>query len=446
MPGHGGGPGLPPEAKHAFAGVAGLDLTELPALDDLHDPHGAVREAQELAAQIWHARKTFYLVNGSSAGILAMLLSACAPGDEVIVPRNAHGAVYSGLILSGAVPRYIPVAELDGFPLNVTVEAVRKAFELYPAAKALFLTSPSYFGITADTAEIARIAHERGAMLLLDEAHGAHLGFCPDLPIPGGEKADVRVQSWHKTLGALTPGAALHLHGARADSGRLQECLRWVQTSSPSYPVLLSLDAVRKRMALAGRATATRMADGAGELRASLAESVPLLTREDVRKKGFDLDITRITVLAGKAGISAADLARLLSEKRVDTELTWAGCLLLVVGPGYEPGITAAVAAAFAETVTDVRREVAPDISVPPFPEAVMTPREAALRPWDRVTAEEAIGNVAAASVVSFPPGIPALAPGERVTAEIVDYLYRSRLAGLTIRGMDAAGKICICR
>jgi len=445
FPGHGGGLGLPAgEAAAAFAEVARLDLTELPELDDLHNPTGAIAEAQELAADVWHADKTYFLVNGSSAGVLAMLLATCNPGELILAPRNAHGSFYHALILSGAAPRYLPVAEQNGLPLNVTPGAVEEAFARHPQAKAFFLTSPGYNGICAEVAKIAAIVRSHGALLLLDEAHGAHLGFSRSLPATSGHLADLRVQSWHKTLAALTPGAVLHQHGVRVDQHRLRAAMQLVQTSSPSYPLLLSLDAVRREMALGGEAVADEMAGKARQLRSAVARLLPVLTEADLAPAGFQLDTTRVTVLTGQAGVCSLAAARRLAQLGIDLELVQAGALLAVVGPGFHVKDVKRVVTALSG-LTQQRAER--NEALPPLPQAdvVLTPREAFYCGSRYTALQDARGKIAAATVASYPPGMPLVAPGERITDDVITYIQEASRAGVCFRGLDGDGRIKIC-
>lgn len=445
FPGHGGGLGLPAgEAAAAFAGVARFDLTELPELDDLHNPTGAIAEAQELAAAVWHADKTYFLANGSSAGVLAMVLAACNPGELILAPRNAHGSFYHALILSGAVPRYLPVAEQNGLPFNVTPETVRAAFARHPQAKALFLTSPGYNGICAEVPEIAAIVRSYGALLLLDEAHGAHLGFSRRLPPSFGHLADLRVQSWHKTLAALTPGAVLHQHGVQVDQHRLRFALQLVQTSSPSYPLLLSLDAVRREMALRGEAVADEMAEKAGKLRAAVIKLLPLLTENELAPAGFRLDTTRLTILTGKAGVCSFAAARQLLEEGIDLELVQEGSLLAVVGPGFQVENVERVGTVLSG-LTRQKFEMSRTIPSLPHPDVVLSPREAFYCAFGFATLQDARGKIAAATVASYPPGIALVAPGERITDEVIAYLQLASRAGVCFRGLDQEGRIKIC-
>jgi arginine/lysine/ornithine decarboxylase len=445
VPAHGGGPGLPPGLRRILAGYAALDLTELPGLDDLHQPRGAIAAAERLAAELFGADGTYFLAGGASAGVAAMLLAACNPGDVVLVPRNAHGSVYHGLILSGAVPRYLPVAQSGTLPLNVTAAQVREGLAQNPGARAVLLTSPGYHGVCADLAEIGAMVRARGALLLLDEAHGAHLRFHHGLPSHPTEVSDLCVQSWHKTLGALTPGAVLHRYGNRSCPERLRLALQWVQTSSPPYPLLLSLDAVRRHMALRGRRAFGRVLWAARVIRRALDGYLPLLTREAVRDIGFDLDPTRLTVLCGEAGWCGLAAARSLQSAGVEAEMAFPDHFLLIcgLGTGRREVFWTLRALRQLKPVAKTSPERLPAL---PVPRAAITPREAAFLPARRVVLAQAAGQVAAAPVVAYPPGIPVLAPGEMITGDICAYLQAARSAGVRWRGLDDAGRLLVCK
>ena len=444
VPGHGGGAGLPAEPENVFTRYAQHDLTELPGLDDLFCPQGMISQAQGLAAELWHADETFFLVNGSSAGVLTMMLATCGPGDIVLAPRNAHGSFYHALNLCGAQPRYLPLAEHNGLPLNVTVDTVREGFANHPDARVLFLTSPSYYGVCADVAGIAAVVKEHGALLLLDEAHGAHLGFHAGFPSNFGILADLRVQSWHKTLGAITPGAVLHYHGERVDRMRLQFALQMTQTSSPSYPLLLSLDATRRQMALHGRQVMDGMLTRADALRQLLSREVPLLTEASIESYGFSLDTTRITMLTGEAGFCGQQAASLLAAAGIDIEFGQPEHLLAVVGPGFRhddfAGLAQTVKAIFSQCSAPVRLPALPEL------EMDMVPRDAFFADVSYVEPSVAVGCVSAGLVVSYPPGVPLLAPGERITHDVAVYILNACATGICFRGLDDAGRIRIVK
>jgi arginine/lysine/ornithine decarboxylase len=317
-----------------------------------------------------------------------------------------------------------------------------QALANYPTAKALLVTSPSYFGVCADLAAIASIARRFGTHLLLDEAHGSHLDFHPAIAAPG-RNAAMRVQSWHKTLGALTPGAALHLHSSQVEPARLRAALRWLQTSSPSYPLLLSLDAVRKRMALSGRVLFAELYQHAAFLREKLRAKLPLLERETLKAAGFELDILRITFFSGAAGIDGRQAAYLLAQRGVNVELAQKSILLLVTGLGLGRREAAKVVRAFDRLP---REQVRASFAAAPEPFVAVMPREAAFAPHESVPLAQAEGRIAASLVAVFPPGMPVLAPGELVTRPVLDYLAEAGDAGMVLRGLEPQGKLRVVR
>ena len=443
VPAHGGGAGLPDEVKAQFTAYAQFDVTELPGLDDLFNPTGVIAEAHALAAQLFGAKRSFFLAGGASAGVRAMVLATCDPGDIILVPRNAHASLYHALVFSGATPYYLPIAEKNGVPLNVTAAAVERAFQRHPNAKALFLTSPSYFGVTADIEAIAAIVRQHQAYLLVDEAHGAHFDFSSALPVSAAKFCDLRVQSWHKTLGALTPGAVLHWQDGGIDEERLQQALQGVQTSSPPYPLLASLDLTRKKMALEGSEIAGRMVENAMEVRAALKSFFPFLTRLEVQEQGFDLDVTRLTLLTAVAGISGIAAGRYLNAAGINLELILPHCLLALLGPAFQKDWTARL-------LTTIRQlqpsaALSPMAVYPALPEVVIPPRQAAYCRHIEVNIEQAEGAIAAATVVCYPPGIPLLVPGERITPAVCAYLQAALQQGVQFRGLTASGQIKVC-
>ena len=252
--------------------VFAYDVTETPLTDDLHSPEGAIGEAQRLLGALYQADQSFFLVNGSTCGNEAMLLSAAREGEKIMVARNAHKSALMGLILSGAEPVYVLPEVVDAWSIQgeITAEAVRRGFEQNPDCRALFLVSPSYYGICSDLKAIAEVCHAYGALLLVDEAHGGHLYFHEQLPAGALEAgADVCVQSMHKVTGALTQSSVLHIrhHGVgEAALERIAQNLQLVQSTSPSYLLMISLDCARYELAMNGREMmekALRLAEGA---------------------------------------------------------------------------------------------------------------------------------------------------------------------------------------
>ncbi|MFM7426616.1 MAG: aminotransferase class I/II-fold pyridoxal phosphate-dependent enzyme, partial [Elainella sp.] len=313
-PGHRQGQGAPMVLQDLLGVALRADLPELPELDNLFAPEGVIRAAEALAAEAFGADQTWFLANGSTCGLEAAILATCRPGDPIILPRNAHQSIFSALVLSGALPVWLepqvdPDWELAG---GLTPAQVEAALAAYPEAKAVLLVSPTYQGVGSDLAAIAEITHRHHLPLLVDEAHGAHFAFHPDLPPSAlAAGADLAVQSSHKTLSALTQAAMLHVRGERIDRQRLSQALRLVQSTSPNYLLLASLDAARHQMATAGKTLLDQTLAAAAQVKAQISRFLPVLSSAqlDPSRGFFSLDPLRLTVDVTPLGLTgfAAD-------------------------------------------------------------------------------------------------------------------------------------------
>ena len=255
-PGHKNGHGIDQRLK-AFTGknMYTMDVTIFPEVDSLHDPTGPIKKAQELMAELYGVEHSFFLVNGSSGGNMSMFLSACNPGDSVVVSRNAHKSIMAGLILSGVWPIWVQpkIDQNLDIIFDSSPEQIENALNQYPEAKAVFITSPTYNGITTDLQKIADICHSRGKILLVDEAHGPHLKFNKELPISAVDAgADLCVQSTHKILSAISQGSVLHFKSNLVDLNRVKKVVSMLQTTSPNYLTLASIDMARRQAWLHG--------------------------------------------------------------------------------------------------------------------------------------------------------------------------------------------------
>ncbi|MGI0486957.1 aminotransferase class I/II-fold pyridoxal phosphate-dependent enzyme, partial [Pantanalinema rosaneae CENA516] len=297
------------------------DLPELPELDNLFAPQGVIQAAQTLAAEAFGADQTWFLVNGSTSGVIAMILATCDPGDKIILPRNVHQSAISGLILSGAVPIFVQPEYDPEWDLahGVTPTTIAAALAQHPDAKAVFVVYPTYYGTCSDLATISEITHHANIPLLVDEAHGAHFAFHPDFPTPAlVANADLTVQSTHKTLSALTQAAMLHQRGGRVDGDRISRALQLVQSTSPNYLLLASLDAARQQMATVGKDVMARTLQLADQARSRLSQipGLRLLQPEQATTPGFCmLDRTRLTVNVAGLGIDGFTADEILHQQ-----------------------------------------------------------------------------------------------------------------------------------
>jgi lysine decarboxylase len=275
-PGHMQGNGMD-LAFREFVGdnFCAIDLTPMPGIDDLLQPTEAIKEAQELAAEAWGASHTFFLINGSTSGNQCMMMTAVNPGDKIAVPRNSHKSMLGGLVMSGAEPVYMQpeVDEELHMDLCVTPETVARTLETHPDIEAVYVVSPTYYGIAADLVSIERIVHDAGKLLLVDEAWGPHFAFHPALPISATHAgADLSINSTHKMLSAFSQCAMLHVTGDRVRLDRLKAVLKMFLSTSPNLPMVASLDVARKQMATEGPALLSRTIDLASEARRRLNE------------------------------------------------------------------------------------------------------------------------------------------------------------------------------
>jgi arginine decarboxylase len=457
-PGHKKGGCVNPALVHLLDQPAfRADLPELPDLDNLFAPTGVIQAAQDLAAAAFGADRTWFLTNGSTGGILAAILATCGPGDPIILPRNIHLSAINGLILSGAVPVFLQ-PEYDSvrdMAHCVTPAAVAQALEHYPQAKAVMIVSPTYYGICADVAAIAQLAHHHQIPLLVDEAHGAHFAFHADLPTSAlAAGADLVVQSTHKTLTALTQAAMVHTRGDRVSRDRLSQSLQLVQSTSPSYLLLASLDAARQQMATQGQALMAHTLELAHWGRARLAQ-IPGLTvfTPDVTPGCVALDPTRLTVTVTGLGLDGFAADRILHEQwGVTAELPSLQHLTFIISPGNTRSDLERLVAGFTSLAPDSAPDSAEDAqnaaasSPPPQPPpspsplalpscSSLSPRAAYFAPTEIVPMADAVQRISAELICPYPPGIPVLMPGERVTAAAIADLQAVLAAGGTVSG-----------
>lgn len=440
-PGHKQGRSMAPEFR-SLVGHATLrmDLTELDELDDLHHPEGVIREAQALAAEAFGADATFFLVNGSTAGNQAMIVTVCDPGDKLIIPRNAHPSVMGGLILSGARPVYMRPVWDQALSLahGVTPETVEAALAEHPDAKGVLVVHPTPFGVASDLRRIAEICHAHGKPLLVDEAHGSHLHFHSALPISGMDAgADMVVQSTYQTLSGLAQAAMLHVREGRVEVNRVRNMLAIVQSSSPSYLLMASLDTARRQMATSGHRLLSTTLALAEDARRRLNEipGVFVFGPDRCRAGGlFDLDVTKLTVNVTGLGLTGFQALRQLNEAfGVQPELATGDHVLLIVTIGNCQRDLDRVVDAFkalAEEAVQRRalgqRAVPSELAVPDgLPLARLTPREAFFAQTETIAVENSEGRVCVEFVAPYPTGIPILAPGEVITRELITHVRR---------------------
>jgi arginine decarboxylase len=447
-PGHKRGHGIAqPLADLLGKTVFGVDLTELGNLDNLFAPQGVILQAQQLAAEVFGAKQTWFLVNGSTCGIEAAILATCGTGDKIILPRNVHSSAIAGLILSGALPIFLHPeydAVLD-IAHSITPTAVKSALEEHPDAKAVLAVYPTYYGVCGDLEAIAQITHQYNIPLLVDEAHGAHFAFHPQFPTPAlAAGADLTVQSIHKTLSAMTQASMLHVQGNRIDIDRVTKALQLVQSTSPSYLLLASLDAARQQMALHGKELMSRTLQLADTARTRISQ-IPGLSVLDISQKspGFvALDQTRLTVTVSGLGLTGFDAEEILDEKlSVTAEFSSLQHLTFIMSLGNTQ--------ADIEQLVEGLKTLA-EITPPPAEKKALilwddsfkmgnsvqiSPREAFLSSTEILPLEQASDRICGEIICPYPPGIPVLMPGELITKPAIEYLRQIQATGGLITG-----------
>lgn len=423
-------------------------------LDDLHRPAGCIKEAQHLAARLWGADEAFFMVNGTTEAIHVMLMAALSPGDEVIVPRNAHRSVIGGLVLSGARPVYIMPERDDllGIAHGVTADTVRRTLCEHPKVKAVLAVYPTYYGVASDLREIAEAAHESGVPLLVDEAHGAHLRFSEELP-PDALScgADLVAQSTHKLLGAMTQASMLFRKGGRVPAERVRRTASLFATTSPNYLLMASLDIARLQMEEEGDALVARAVRLSEELRDAVNRLPGLLCfgRERMGRPGaLALDVTKLTVNVSGLGISGERAMRFLREKKIQAELADARNVLFIVSMAdteLEKGrLFEALKALSSENEGQGKASLL-SVSPPPDLKNILSPRETFYAERESVPLGKAAGRIAAEEITFYPPGIPAVVPGERITEEAVGYLHEMTRLGMKVTGARDVSLSTVC-
>ncbi|HLM86168.1 MAG TPA: DegT/DnrJ/EryC1/StrS family aminotransferase [Solirubrobacteraceae bacterium] len=451
VPGHKGGPGADPGLVDAF-GERALSL-DIPALTygiDVGVEPSPFEQAQRLAAEAWGARRAWFLVNGASQGNLAAGLALAHYGREVVVQRNAHSSTIDALVLSGLRPTFA-APELDaelGIAHCLTAATLERALAATPLALAAWVVSPTYFGAVADVRALAAVAHARGVPLIVDEAWGAHMAFHEQLPehaLAAG--ADLVISSTHKIVGSLTQSAMLHLGGAGGGAigeDVVDRAVTLTESTSPSALLAGSLDAARRQAAVHGRelldGTMAALALARAQIRA--IDGLDVLDDRLAGRPGvFAYDPLRLAVDVRGVAASGYELAPLLREiDDINLELYGQNVLVAVFGMG-ERGVpeaarlVAALRTAVQRVGTDPGGERASFAAPPPWGELAMTPREAYLGAQEVIPAARAPGRIAAESLATYPPGIPNVLPGERLTAQTLSYVQRTLELGGSVRG-----------
>lgn len=445
VPGHKGGRGNKELTEFLGENCMKADVNSMKPLDNLCHPTSVIREAEMIAADAFGAEAAFFIVNGTTASVQGMIMSVCKAGDKIIMPRNVHRSAINALVVCGAVPVYVnPGVNRDlGIPLGMSLADVKEAITGNPDAKAILVNNPTYYGICSDLRGIVEFAHEHGVKVLVDEAHGTHFYFGEDMPVSAmAAGADMAAVSMHKTGGSLTQSSFL-LCGKGINSHHVRQVINLTQTTSGSYLLLVSLDIARKNLSLNGKELFKKTVDIAEYARGEInklggyyAFGKELIDKEAV----FDFDPTKLSVHTrnmGLAGIEVYDLLR--DEYGIQIEFGDISNFLAIISAGDRNLEIERLIASLSEIRRLYGKEDKSDMFDHEYinPGVVLAPQQAFYSRKKSLPIRKTLGQICGEFVMCYPPGIPILAPGERITGEIVNYILYAKEKGCLLTGTE---------
>ena len=447
VPGHKGGAGADERLIDAVGEQAlALDIPALMWGIDVGVEPTPFAEAQRLAAEAWGARRTWFLVNGASQGNHVALLALAHAGREVVLQRNAHSSTIDALVLSGLRPTFAaPEVDPDLHIAHcLAPDTLDAALSATPGAVGATVVSPTYFGAVADLAALAEVAHGHGVPLVVDEAWGAHLAFHPDLPVHAlAAGADLVVSSTHKIVGSLTQSAIVHVGGELIEDHLVDRAVTLTESTSPNSLLCASLDAARRLAVTRGRELLDETIEGLAAARAAVRQlpGLDVLDESIAGRPGVhDYDPLRLAIDVRGTGATGYELAAAVAQDDIIFELYGENVAVAVFGMAEDVGpqadrLVAALAHAVERLNVPGGREHEPFAPPPPWGELAMTPREAFLGPQEAVPFADAAGRIAAESLAAYPPGVPNVLPGERLTEPTIEYVQRTLEHGGMLRG-----------
>ena len=455
-PGHKIGIEAPQLLKDWMGPALPYDLGVMYALDDLHEPERELKEAQELTAELYGADCCWFSINGTTALIEAMIMGTVGPDETIIIPREAHRSVISGLVLSGAKPVYMDCQFDDrwGIPLGVSVEDAIKTMDAHPEAKAILLVYPNYYGVGVDIVNIVKEAHKRGLIVLVDEAHGPHLPFSKNLPIEAiAAGADLVAQSTHKSVGSLTQTSWLLGQGDKINQRRITQMHQMLQSTSPNYIFLASLDMARHQLATEAKALISRTVELSLYLRHELNKISGITTMEyiDIQERVVNYDCTKVLIDAKVLGLTGIEFERMLREYRIEVELVQAHHVLVLITIGdTKESVTSLIQAvqAISDTILHTSKvansnvvehaeNLSKDSSLLPKPIVRVTPRNAMYANREQVPLRDALHRIVGETIAYYPPGIPCVAVGEEISSSVLQYIENRKALGYVPNGAD---------
>lgn len=444
VPGHKRGRGNPELVELLGEGCVSIDVNSMKPLDNLCHPISVIKEAEELAAEAFGAANAFLMVGGTTSAVQSMVLTACKRGDKIILPRNVHRSVINALVLCGAKPVYVN-PDMDhklGIALGMKVSQVEQAIAEHPDAVAIFVNNPTYYGICSNLKAIVDLAHRHNMLALADEAHGTHFYFGEDMPISAmAAGADMASVSMHKSGGSLTQSSFL-LTGPNVSEGYTRQIINLTQTTSGSYLLLSSLDISRRNLALRGREEFAKVRALAQYARSEINAigGYYAYCREIINDNSiYDFDVTKLSVHTldiGLAGIEVYDILR--DEYDIQIEFGDIGNILAYISIGDRRQDIERLVSALAEIKRRYQKDKAGMLTQEYIdPQVVVTPQEAFYAEKESLPIRETAGRVCSEFVMCYPPGIPILAPGEKITQGILEYIEYAKMKGCSMTGPE---------
>lgn len=444
VPGHKQGRGNQALTDFLGSQCLSVDVNSMKPLDNLCHPVSVILEAEKLAAAAFQAHHAFFMVNGTTSAVQSMIMSVCQRGDEIIMPRNVHRSAINALIISGAVPVYVNpgINKKLGIPLGMSLSDVEKAIAEHPKAKAVLVNNPTYYGICSNLQAITRLAHKHGMKVLVDEAHGTHFYFNSELPVSAMQAgADMAAVSMHKTGGSLTQSSFLLINDT-LETGRIRQIINLTQTTSGSYLLMSSLDLSRRNLALNGEkifAEVLRLANYArreiNQIGSYYAFGSELNNNDNI----YCFDQTKLSVYTRDLGLAGIEVYSILRDDYgIQIEFGDLGNILAIISVGDRELELERLVSALAE----IKRLYAKD-PTGMFdheyinPEVILPPQEAFYAPKKSVALEDSSGKICSEFVMCYPPGIPILAPGEKITDEILNYIAYAKNKGCSLTGTE---------
>ena len=412
-----------------------MDTTEIIETDNLHSPDGIIKESQKRASKAFKSDKTYYLVNGTTSGIQASIMTVCSPKDKLIVNRDCHQSVINGCILGDVKPIYINsnINKKNNIIEGINIDEVINVIDSNLDARAILLTYPTYYGCTYDLKAICDYAHDRNMIVIVDEAHGAHLGLSDKLPKTSLEQgADIVIQSTHKTLPSFTQSSMLHINGNRIDDNKLEMNLRIMQSSSPSYSLMSSLELAVDIYINNGKELMKELLVNIDNFKDSIKDNIPI----DIYN---DYDKTKIFIESKKLGLTGYKLEEILRYKyNIQVELSNYYGVLLICTIGNVSSDFELLKKSLIDIYDKYNKDIFLEEVIYPrdIPIQVLTPREAFYKPKKSVKIYDSIGMISGEYIIPYPPGISLLSPGEIISKDIIDYVVYCNQNGMSVSGM----------